>query len=349
MIVLPLLSALFGALCAIAVARDAARRPRPDKVAWAIAFALFAIAAGAEVVGSLAGWSAPLVRLYYLAGAMLVVGFLALGEIYLLAGPRIQRVGPGIALLVTAVAATLVQSAPIDATRLEADGWHALEKSAALTVLTITLNAGGTFVLVGGLVYSAWKFKRSGANRNRTTGLLLIAGGTIVVGLGGTATRLGSPQVLYVFMSAGIASIYAGYLATRRPDGEPLIPRRAAASAPTAAPATATSRWASVASSAMSADPAITYIEALLALEDADLDARCAGWSVHRSAAASLRRSDAIRVWRLRVALSPVGQQRLDALPAPARRQVAELWTEVLTADLPTSPAAGNPAPTPLA
>ena len=334
-IVLPLLSAIFGALCAIAVARDAARSPRPDKVAWGIAFALFAVAATAAVVGDLAGWSETLVRVYYLAGAVLVVGYLALGELYLLAGERMRRVGPGLALLVTALAATLVSAAPIDPAHLEADGWEALERGGALMALTISLNAGGTTVLVGGLVYSAVRFRRSGANRSRMIGVLLIAVGTIVVGLGGTATRLGSAQVLYIFMSAGIATIFAGYLATRRPDGEPLIPRRAVAPSAANTPRPVASPGRASAAPA-GADPAIAYIEALL-LDDADIAIRCAEWSVPRDDAPTLARAAAIDVWRLRVALSPAGQARLDAAPVATRRQLATLWAEVLCADLPSA------------
>lgn len=335
-IVLPLLSAIFGALCAIAVARDAARSPRPDKVAWGIAFALFAVAATAAVVGDLAGWSETLVRVYYLAGAVLVVGYLALGELYLLAGERMRRVGPGLALLVTALAATLVSAAPIDPAHLEAEGWEALERGGALMALTISLNAGGTTVLVGGLVYSAVRFRRSGANRSRMIGVLLIAVGTIVVGLGGTATRLGSAQVLYIFMSVGIATIFAGYLATRRPDGEPLIPRRAVAPSAANTPRPVASPGRASAAPA-GADPAIAYIEALLMLDDADIASRCAEWSVPRDDAPTLTRAEAIAVWRLRVGLSAAGQACLDAAPVATRRQLATLWAEVLCADLPSS------------
>ncbi|HET7094917.1 MAG TPA: hypothetical protein VFI22_15605, partial [Thermomicrobiales bacterium] len=83
MIVFPLAAAIIAAACAVMIGRDAARRPKPDKIAWLIAFILFALAAGCEVVGALAGWTPLLARTYYLEGAVLVVGFLALGELYL--------------------------------------------------------------------------------------------------------------------------------------------------------------------------------------------------------------------------------------------------------------------------
>src|SRR5680860_712414 len=102
MVIFPLIALLVSAACTAVMSRDAWRRPRPDRVVWAIAFGIFAVAAGAEVAGSLGEWSAPLARLYYLCGAVLVVGYLAVGEGYLLARHRIERLAPGLTLLITA-------------------------------------------------------------------------------------------------------------------------------------------------------------------------------------------------------------------------------------------------------
>ena len=70
-VVFPIISAVISALCAAVIARDAIARPRPDKVAWVVAFALFAVAAASEAIGSLGEWSPALVRVYYLTGAVL--------------------------------------------------------------------------------------------------------------------------------------------------------------------------------------------------------------------------------------------------------------------------------------
>ena len=191
MVVFPIIATLISLACAVVVARDAWRRPKPDKVAWAIAFAVFAVAAGAEVAGSLAGWTPLLVRAYYLAGAVLVVGYLALGELYLLAPRRVEAIGPGAALLVTALAVTVVLDAPIDPARLERDGWEAIERGPALIALAASINALGTLILVGGALVSAWRFWRRGIHRQRMIGCLLIAGGTLLVATGGTLTRFG--------------------------------------------------------------------------------------------------------------------------------------------------------------
>ena len=78
------MAAVIAAICAAFVGWDALRRPRPERVIWAAAFLLFTVAAACEVIGSAIGWSPTLARVYYLTGAVLVVGVLALGELYLL-------------------------------------------------------------------------------------------------------------------------------------------------------------------------------------------------------------------------------------------------------------------------
>lgn len=336
----PAIAALISLACLLAVVRDALRRPKPDRVAWGIAFGLFAVAAGAEVVGSLAGWSDWLARLYYLAGAVLVVGFLALGQLYLLFPRRLAAVGPGVALLVVALAATLVLAAPVDQSRLAAEGWHALRRDGALRVLTISLNAGGTAVIVGGTLYSAWRFWRLRIPRHRLIGCLLIAAGTLIVAAGGSLARLGLADYLYLLMAVGIAVIFAGYLAARRPEAARPSPAVAAASPGTAAAIPA----------AAPADPALAFIEqTLLPLGDAELIAAARVWSAEPPAADRFDRAQARRAWALRLRLSPAAQAAFDAHSVPARLQLVELYHDVLTAHGPAAdaPVAADVEPPP--
>jgi hypothetical protein len=48
----------------------------------------------------------------------------------------------------------------------------------------------------------------------RMIGLLLLAGGTLVVAAGGSLARLGHEQYLYLAMSLGVALMYWGYRRT---------------------------------------------------------------------------------------------------------------------------------------
>jgi hypothetical protein len=220
MAIFPLIASVLAVGCCVAVARDYIARPRPAGAVWTIAFAIFAVAAMAEVIGTLAGWTPLLARMYYVLGATLVVGYLALGELYLLIRRDLADRVAGFLIVLTALAIALIARTPASADVRET-GWHALERGTGLTLMTISINTVGTAVLVGGLAFSAVTFMRRGVMRNRMIGCLLIMAGALTVAMGGTLTRLGSDQYLYIAMSAGIALIFSGYLRARQPDVQP--------------------------------------------------------------------------------------------------------------------------------
>lgn len=368
-IVFPVISSIISLMCAGVLARDARRRPRPDKVIWAIAFLMFALAAGADAAGRSLGWTPWLARLYYSTGPALVVMFLAIGELYLLAPRVMARFGAGATVLLSAFWVAMVASAPIDHSRLSSDGWEAIERGPAMVTITVLINAIGTTIIVGGTGYSVWKFWRRGIMRNRMIGCACIALGTIAVGAGGTLTRLGHYEYLYIAMSVGVALIFAGVLWTRRPD---LVVAGAgqvdglhvsasqsqvsdAASSKHALPAPGFARSNGHLSEAVGSvaieptpvggggdqhprlDPGapVGYIEGyLLSLPDSEIAWICEEWSVPRDGTPVFSRAEAKQVWGLRSRLSPNGMRVFDRHSVTVRRQLAILHDEVL--DLPT-------------
>jgi hypothetical protein len=340
-IVFPIISAVFSALCAIILLRDQLRKPRPDKLVWSVAFAMFALAAGADAAGRSLGWSEELARLYYATGPALVVMFLAVGELYLLFPKQMGRFAPGATLLLTAAWVTTVLNAPIDMSRLEADGWEAIERGPWMVAMTVAINSIGSSIIVGGLGWSIWKFWKSGQFRNRMIGCILIAAGTIAVGMGGTLTRLGHYEYLYIAMSIGAAMIFAGVLWTRRPDVVTLPGSTASRTAQTpAAPAPAISRVRQNGKMPLP-DPAVLaetspldYVgNRLLTLDDAAIDRFCTEWSVPRDPRPVFDRGEARRAWRFRAQLPAQARDLYDGLPLPARRQILVLHDEVMTAE----------------
>jgi hypothetical protein len=304
--VFPAAAALIALACAGVVGWDARRWPRPERIVWFVAFLVFFLAAAAEVVGAVLGWSPALARIYYLAGAVLVVGLLALGEAYLLWPARMPAATPGIALLIVAVAATVVWSAPVDAAALPEIGWHALERGPALVALAVGINAGGTLVLVGGALYSALRLRAAAGSRRRAVGCVLIAAGAVMVAMGGTLTRLGRPEYLYVAMAAGIAVIFGGVLLTRPRD------RRARATA------------------GEGDDEGVRFIvEKLLPLESGAIADVCRRWSAAPIDGEALTREQARQTWALRVLLPDADRDRFDDLPLTVQAQLADLHRHV--------------------
>jgi hypothetical protein len=342
-IALPAAAAVIAGLCAAFVGWDALRRPSPERVIWAGAFLIFAIAAGCEVIGSATGWTPTLARLYYLTGAVLVVGVLALGELYLLLPGRMPPVTPGVALLIVAVAATAVWSAPIDSARLAAVGWQALERGPFLVALAATINAGGTMVLAGGALYSAWKLRAAGGSGQRAAGCVLIAVGTIVVALGGTVSRFGRPEYLYLAMTLGIAVIFCGVVLTRQRRPLRTAMWRATASLDESDGASRRARLIPLPSGPRLERPAGVHrnegaryvVERLLPLDDVEIAEACRRWSATPMDGEVLNRVQAHQVWALRLALPEEARPRFDALPIGVQTQLAELYAEVWSAGTP--------------
>jgi hypothetical protein len=66
--------------------------------------------------------------------------------------------------------------------------------------------------LVGGVIYSAWKYAYLGRRHARFLGNVFIVVGALLPGIGGTFTRMGYVEVLYVPEMIGLAFLFGGYL-----------------------------------------------------------------------------------------------------------------------------------------
>ena len=71
--------------------------------------------------------------------------------------------------------------------------------------------------LIGGAILSALRYSRRPETRHRMWANTWIAIGAILPGIGGTATRMGHVEVLYVTELIGLLFIWAGYWMSVRP------------------------------------------------------------------------------------------------------------------------------------
>jgi hypothetical protein len=74
-------------------------------------------------------------------------------------------------------------------------------------------NTYGLIFLVGGAVWSAVQYARKQGSGDRVLGNWLIAIGALLPGIGGSFTRMGYVEVLFVTEFIGIILIWAGYRA----------------------------------------------------------------------------------------------------------------------------------------
>ena len=72
------------------------------------------------------------------------------------------------------------------------------------------VNTYALIFLVGGAAWSAWQYWRKGAS-SRMLGNVLIAVGALLPGIGGSFTRFGYVEVLYVTELIGLLLIWSGY------------------------------------------------------------------------------------------------------------------------------------------
>lgn len=185
-------------------------RRRRHEGAWATALVMFCVAAGALAAGSQLGWSPALFRVFYLFGAILNVPFLALGTVYLLAGPRRgDRVAAAVVVVGAfavgvLVAAPFTHDIPRDALPRGSEVFGAWPR-----VLAAAASSGGAFVIFAGAVWSAWRVRRA----RTIVANALIAGGTAILSASGLLNSvLGEMTAFSVTLLAGISVLFAGFL-----------------------------------------------------------------------------------------------------------------------------------------
>ncbi|MDQ3973580.1 MAG: hypothetical protein M3276_04475 [Actinomycetota bacterium] len=212
--VFPAVAAAIAFAFAAQMGRQYARRRRAHALAWCLALALFGLASACVAVGVSAGWSTPVFAVYWLAGALLTVPLLAVGQLQLMDPKRatlywsLGAVAAAVALWFTLTAdvevgalrrASAQRGIPLGRQVLGGTTAYALARPFSLTFV----------VVVAGSVWSAAKTRR--------WGILLIAAGVTVVAGSSSAVRVGQGQAFSVLLAVGVAMMYGGFLAASRP------------------------------------------------------------------------------------------------------------------------------------
>ncbi len=186
---------------------------------WAVGVFTYAAGTLTESMTSLLGWREPVFRAWYITGALLGGAPLAQGTAYLLLRRSTAHILTAVLLVFVATAATAVSLSPINDALVES---HRLSGRVLewtwVRRFSPVVNLYAVVLLVGGAVLSAVRYRGDPARRHRFWANVWIATGAILPGIGGTATRFGYTEVLYVTELAGLALIWLGYrLALRAP------------------------------------------------------------------------------------------------------------------------------------
>lgn len=209
---IPIATSIFSIWFGMILVRRYRERGGMHHFWWAIG--AFAYAAGTitESLTTLIGWHEPIFRAWYISGALFGGFPLAQGTVYLLFSRKTADRLTAVVLSVALVAAVCVLLSPINNSLVET---HRLAGRVMdwtwVRAFSPFINLYAVIFLVGGAIYSALKYRRMPDMSHRVIGNWLIALGAILPGIGGSFTRFGHVEVLYVTELVGIVLIYFGF------------------------------------------------------------------------------------------------------------------------------------------
>jgi hypothetical protein len=199
-----------------------AHRDRLHLLWWAIGVGVYGIGTFTEAWTTLFGWTPAIFRAWYISGALLGGAPLAQGSVYLLLKRKTAHVLTALLIGYVVAASVAVMLSPIDFAAVEPHrltgrvfGWPWVR------LFSPVVNLYAVVFLIGGAVLSALRYSTDPLNRHRMWANVLIAVGAILPGIGGTATRMGHTEVLYVTELIGLVLTWTGYRISVRRTGTP--------------------------------------------------------------------------------------------------------------------------------
>jgi hypothetical protein len=179
---------------------------------WGVGTLTYAAGTVTEALTTVIGWDPTIFRLWYITGALLGGAPLAQGTVYLLLHRRTAHALTAILLTAIGTASLCVLASPL---RLDLVEPHRLSGQVLawswVRMFSPFINTYAFFFLVGGALVSALRYAERAETRHRFVGNLLIAVGALLPGIGGTFTRFGHTEVLYVTEFIGLLLIFGGY------------------------------------------------------------------------------------------------------------------------------------------
>ena len=180
---------------------------------WLIGVITYAVGTFTEGYHALMGWSTFNFKAWYISGALLGGAPLAQGTVYLVTKKKVANRLSVALISVVVIAAFCVAFSPVKSEAVEINrltgsmlGWQWTRGFSPF------INLYALIFLVGGAVYSAVKYYKEGNRKARFLGNVYIAIGALLPGLGGTFTRMGYEEVLFITELIGVLFIYTGYV-----------------------------------------------------------------------------------------------------------------------------------------
>jgi len=209
---IPIATTILALAFSVVLFRRWRERGGPHLLWFAIGALTYAAGTITESVTTLFGWNEAVFRAWYISGALMGGAPLAQGSVYLHLKRRTADWLAVALIIAILTASTFVLASPINTALVEQYRLtgRVLEWS-WVRAFSPFINTYAFIFLVGGAVISARHFAKSLTTRGKFVGNVLIAVGALLPGIGGTFTRFGYTEVLYVTEFVGLALIFAGY------------------------------------------------------------------------------------------------------------------------------------------
>jgi hypothetical protein len=185
---------------------------------WAIGIGTYGAGTFTEAWTTLFGWNPVVFKAWYITGALLGGAPLAQGTVYLMLKRKSAHLLTTALVVYVVVASACVILAPVDYSLVEAHrltgrvfGWPWVR------LFSPIVNLYAVIFLIGGAILSAVRYSHDPATRHRMYANVLIAIGAMLPGIGGSATRFGYTEVLYVTELIGMLLTWTGYRISVRP------------------------------------------------------------------------------------------------------------------------------------
>lgn len=209
---IPILTTLFSVYFVKEIFSHYLERKTKYLLWWTIGVLTFGLGTLSESINVLFGWNPVNVRYWYIVGALLGGFPLAQGSVYLLMNRKFADITTYFFVTMILVGSVAVILTPISIPEgFEYKLTGAVFEWEWVRYFSPLINMYAFIFLVGGAIYSAIKYYRMVDKEARFKGNVFIAIGGLLPGIGGTMTRMGHVNVLFVTELIGLIMIFIGY------------------------------------------------------------------------------------------------------------------------------------------
>ena len=209
---IPIITSIFSVFFTLEIYKHYKERKTKYLLWWTIGVITFGLGTLSESVNILFGWSELNLRVWYIVGALLGGFPLAQGSVYLLMNRKFANFSTIVILSVITIASVFVVLTPLTIPEtFDNKLTGAVFSWQWVRYFSPLINIYAFLFLVGGAIYSAIRYYKLGQKEAAFKGNIYIAIGGLLPGIGGSFTRMGYVEVLFVTELLGLLLIYIGY------------------------------------------------------------------------------------------------------------------------------------------